>query len=600
MLIRTFLVVAVPLLLGGVVYGRNSDTGDEIAKPGGAAPAAEATSAGPQQGLAAKESARPQAEVVRFRLIGFPVAGLPLRIDAVEPGGSAQISLNLPEREAAQMARDGLSPAMLFGLTEGYYLGLTGLPPSVAFGRFGRFADFPPLEDAKVMRVQMTEVHEGAKFTVRLGREAARQLKQGDSLFLLRPGGSSTAQLQAVPDVIPVVDARGEVLGMDPRTAALLSQSETNLKQIGLAMHNFHDANKCFPPAVVYGPDGKPWHSWRVLILPYLDQAPLYQRYKFDEPWDGPNNKTLLESMPPVYRDPIYGESKDPYTHYAVAVGKGTAFRPEGHRAEDPRRWGAPRMGTGIADFRDGTSFSILAGLVSPERKIPWMKPEDLTFDESFPAPGKEGSFAAPYKTDMGSGGAFLRADGGVVSIRDDIDLETWRRLFQIADGHSIGEIPTLRPTPDYRRRQIPILEIRRGKPGASARLVFEQFTPEEPRPPVTHQTQSSNNLKPLDAVPAARPPRPVAASEAVAPAVEAALSAAVVPPPWPPATPEEAVAEIKKLGGNLLVKGFKSSWSPDARRLAFGKTPPGSGICVVEVETGKVKELDPTGKDPA
>ena len=59
-----------------------------------------------------------------------------------------------------------------------------------------------------------------------------------------------------------------------------------NLKQIGLAFHNYADAYRSFPPAVIYGPDGKPWHSWRVLLLPFLEQQPLYEQYDFSQPWD--------------------------------------------------------------------------------------------------------------------------------------------------------------------------------------------------------------------------------------------------------------------------------------------------------------------------
>jgi hypothetical protein len=89
-------------------------------------------------------------------------------------------------------------------------------------------------------------------------------------------------------------------------------------------MHNFHDTHKQFPPAAIFGPDGKPWHSWRVLLLPYLEQIALYDQYRFDEPWDGPNNKKLLAAMPPVYRDPLYGEDQGHFPHYAVVTGPET------------------------------------------------------------------------------------------------------------------------------------------------------------------------------------------------------------------------------------------------------------------------------------
>ena len=106
--------------------------------------------------------------------------------------------------------------------------------------------------------------------------------------------------------------------------------SITNLKQIYLGMHNFLDIYQAFPPAVVIGPDGRPWHSWRVLILPFLEEQALYEQYRFDEPWDGPNNSKLLDKMPEVYADPVYGPPQGQFTSYAAIVGEGMAFRPEG------------------------------------------------------------------------------------------------------------------------------------------------------------------------------------------------------------------------------------------------------------------------------
>ena len=78
-----------------------------------------------------------------------------------------------------------------------------------------------------------------------------------------------------------------------PRESPRRSQCRNNLKNIGLALHNYHEAHGCFPPAFVADANGKPMHSWRVLILPYLDQGPSRKMYSFNEPRDGPNNKKL-------------------------------------------------------------------------------------------------------------------------------------------------------------------------------------------------------------------------------------------------------------------------------------------------------------------
>ena len=430
---------------------------------------------------------------------GFAPA-MPFRIDSIEPDGSLQVSVQISERQAKDLARWGLSPGMFSSLTEGYFLGLTGLPETDMWMRYDRITRGSlEFEGASAIRVQVTEVQEGGKATLRVGSQATAQLKKGDTLFLMRPPGSSTAQLLAVPDTVAITDARHEVLGMDPTTAARLVQSENNLKQIGLAMRNFHDSYRHFPPAVIYGPDGKPWHSWRVLLLPYLEQMSLYEQYRFDEPWDGPNNKRLLEKMPPVYRDPIYGDSDGIHTHYAVAVGEGTAFPAKGHQFDDPSRVFAPRMGTSLAAMRDGSSNTLLVGSVSPERKIPWMKPEDVTFDDSFAPLGKPGSFAAPYKTDKASAAVFVRADGSATTIRADVDIKTLRNLLQIADGQRIPDVPALRPRRTSRQGQIAVIEIERTAAGPTAKLVLQTFAPAvEASSEAARRSQSSNNLKQL------------------------------------------------------------------------------------------------------
>ena len=69
-------------------------------------------------------------------------------------------------------------------------------------------------------------------------------------------------------------------------------------------MHDYHGKNKHFAPAYVADENGKPMHSWRVLLLPMLEQQALYESYDFDEPWNGPNNSRLLAQTPPSYQCP--------------------------------------------------------------------------------------------------------------------------------------------------------------------------------------------------------------------------------------------------------------------------------------------------------
>ncbi len=488
------LLVCVFLFPSGLGCAQNPETEQKTSLSVAAAePAAETTPDSGESSAPGKDLQAEETDALRFLLIPF-FPKMPFKVESVASDGSVRIRVQISEQMAQSLARSGISPsvgaAMVSQLTEGYFLGLSGLPES---DRMMVFEDIRrgtvAIDDVKAFRVQVMQVEEEGQAVVRMGPAATEHLKKGDAFLLVRPAGSTTSQLQATPDLIPVIDGSTESTGMASRMASNLVRSINNLKQIGLAMHNFHDVYKRFPPAVIYGPDGKPWHSWRVLLLPFMEQTALYDQYRFDEPWDGPNNKRLLEQVPPIYQDPIYGETEDAYTHYAVAVGNGTGFPPEGHKLpENPSRrmsldFGRPAGARRLADFMDGSSNTLLVGSVSPERKIPWMKPEDVVFDEQFPGLGKEQGFAAPYKTDNGSGGVFVFADGSVTTIRDDVDMALLRNLIQIADGQPIGDIPRLQPVRRSRSEQVLVLTIPRDKPGAPAKLTIEDLRPKEEVP---------------------------------------------------------------------------------------------------------------------
>jgi len=67
-------------------------------------------------------------------------------------------------------------------------------------------------------------------------------------------------------------------------------RSEENLKQLALAFHAHNDSTGAFPSAAICDDDGKPLLSWRVAVLPYIGEKTLYQKFKLDEPWNGPTN----------------------------------------------------------------------------------------------------------------------------------------------------------------------------------------------------------------------------------------------------------------------------------------------------------------------
>jgi hypothetical protein len=171
--------------------------------------------------------------------------------------------------------------------------------------------------------------------------------------------------------------------------------SQNNLKQLMLGTIEYADANKTrLPPPAVLDAKGKPLLSWRVLILPYLGEKALYEKFKLDEPWDSPHNKELLKEMPKVFAPPGI-KTKEPYTtFYKAIVGPGAAW-------EINYQPGVPfnaRLLRYPAEFRDGTSNTI--GLVEGVKAVPWTKPEDVTYDPKGALPKlggqfKDGSYAA-------------------------------------------------------------------------------------------------------------------------------------------------------------------------------------------------------------
>ncbi|QDU95331.1 DUF1559 domain-containing protein [Lignipirellula cremea] len=207
------------------------------------------------------------------------------------------------------------------------------------------------------------------------------------------------------------------------RESARRAQCDNNLKQIGIALHMYHEAHRSFPPAFITDENGKPMHSWRVLILPYMEQAGLHNQYDFDEPWDGPNNRQLMERCPSVFRCP--SDPGDPSsTLYQVVVGPGTGWK--------------ANAGTKIQDITDGTSRSIAVFEADgPGRN--WLDPTALTLDEVLPAaektPGREADPRHPHP----GGRQIMFFDASTRFLSESIDPKVLRQLLLINDGEVIN-----------------------------------------------------------------------------------------------------------------------------------------------------------------
>jgi hypothetical protein len=147
-----------------------------------------------------------------------------------------------------------------------------------------------------------------------------------------------------------------------------------NLRQLALSLYQHHEVHGSLPPAYIADKNGKPMHSWRVLILPYLEQEALHDAYDFNEPWDGSNNAKLAEQRAPLYLFRCPSEFPDrTRSNYVAVVGPNTM-------------WPGPE-GVSLDDIPDGAANTILV-IEWPGADIHWMEPRDVSFDETCAAAG--------------------------------------------------------------------------------------------------------------------------------------------------------------------------------------------------------------------
>jgi hypothetical protein len=204
--------------------------------------------------------------------------------------------------------------------------------------------------------------------------------------------------------------------------------SQYSLKQICYALHTYYDAYKKLPPTVVRDKKGRPLYSWRVLLLPFLEEKRVYEQFQRDEPWDSPHNKKLLERTPRCYRPFLGGDDAPGLTRYQVFVGPGTAFE-------------RPGLRLGPLDFPDGLADTLL--VVEGGEAVPWSKPADLVYDPNGPLPPLGGAFGKPvhflcYEVGRNPGFNAAFADGATRFIARDTDERTLRGLITRNGGEKV------------------------------------------------------------------------------------------------------------------------------------------------------------------
>src|SRR5439155_17093192 len=130
-------------------------------------------------------------------------------------------------------------------------------------------------------------------------------------------------------------------------------------------------AYRDFPAAAICDKNGKALLSWRVAILPFIEQDNLYKQFKLDEPWDSENNKKLIANMPKIYAIPRVTNPDETVTHYRVFYGNGAFFDLS--------------KGTTVGSVTDGLSNTLM--IVEANEAVTWTKPDDLAFDPNKPLP---------------------------------------------------------------------------------------------------------------------------------------------------------------------------------------------------------------------
>lgn len=266
----------------------------------------------------------------------------------------------------------------------------------------------------KEITVPYVSTHEG------LGPNAIvlkrRPVSVGTIVLLVFGGLASVALVMTIAFValFPAIDSA--------RTLVHKRSCDANLVRIGMALRAYEDAHGTLPPAYIPDATGKPMHSWRVLILPYLDEQLLYSRYNFNEPWDGPNNVLLTRAMPDVYGCPA-----DPDAHslgetsYMVIAGPKTFF--------------PDAQATSLLRAEDDLSTAILV-VETQVTGVTWLNPKDLKADRMQYV--VNGGFGQEMGSHHPEGAHVLLADGTVFFLDDTTSSDYIEGMSTMSGGEPI------------------------------------------------------------------------------------------------------------------------------------------------------------------
>ncbi len=227
------------------------------------------------------------------------------------------------------------------------------------------------------------------------------------------------------------------------RPAAYRNWCANNLKQITIALQNYHDVKGVYPPSYISDRSGAPILSWRVPILPYMEENVLYSRIDISKAWNAPSNRATTSIPVDTFQCPSHSSSA-PTTHYLAIVGPQTAW-PEAR-------------GRSLKEITNGPANTILL-IETCERVVNWAEPRDLSFEQavellSSPIPVNDGHYVGNgflYKRSGGRHVAF--ADGHVAFLNSPLDRDLAAALLTVSGGEEIdpsSKEKAMRPQLDY------------------------------------------------------------------------------------------------------------------------------------------------------
>lgn len=243
-----------------------------------------------------------------------------------------------------------------------------------------------------------------------------------------KSGSSTTMTILIVAGVVAVpafLICAGIMVGLllpavqSAREAARRMQCSNNMKQIALAMFNYESEYKTFPPAFTVDANGKPLHSWRTLLLPYMEQRALYSQIDLNKPWDDPVNLPFTQVVVPVYACPSGHTDSPEKTCYQVVV--------------DPSGIFTGSTPTPLRTIADGTSNTLLVFETESENAVPWMAPQDSDLATFM-------SLGQTTPTNHTRGANVAIADGSVRFIATGLDGNTSQALVTKNGGEILSE----------------------------------------------------------------------------------------------------------------------------------------------------------------